>query len=83
MKNNELKELLTQLDTDIDKELTDFFNNNQILKSKFSKLVNISILEDASFDEDVIDKLDLITDNMDSFNFGSAKEDINELLKIL
>lgn len=83
MKNNELKELLTQLDTDIDKELTDFFNNNQILKSKFSKLVNISILEDASFDEDVIDKLDLITDNMDSFNFGSAKEDIKELLKIL
>lgn len=83
MNNGELKELLIELDSDIDNELREFFNNNHALKSKFSKLVNICILQDASFDEDIINKLDIITDNMDSFNFAGTKEDIHELLNVL
>lgn len=83
MNNNELKELLTELDSDIDNELNEFFNNNQRLKSKFSKLINIIVWENSSLNDDVINKLDILTDNMDSFNFNDAKNDIDELLRML
>lgn len=83
MNERELKELLTQLDLDINNQLTEFFNNNAVLKSKFSRLIHIIILENGVYSREVVDKLESLTDNMDSFNFGIVKEDIDELMEML
>lgn len=82
MNNNELKEFLSSLDSQIDRELSDFFNSSS-LKSSFSDLVNEVVWNDDSLDDVIVDKLDVLTDNMDSFNFGLVKDDIDDLLNLL
>ena len=82
MNNKELKEFLDELDSLIDDELSGFFNNS-VLKSKFSTLVNIIVWNDDSLDDDIIDKLDVLTDNMDSFNFKDVKDNIDEIKDLL
>lgn len=82
MNNKELKEFLDELDSLIDDELSEFFNNS-VLKSKFSTLVNIIVWNDDSLDDDIIDKLDVLTDNMDSFNFKDVKDNIDEIKDLL
>lgn len=82
MNNKELKEFLDELDSLIDDELSEFFNNS-VLKSKFSTLVNIIVWNDDSLDDDIIDKLDVLTDNIDSFNFKDVKDNIDEIKDLL
>lgn len=83
MDAHELNQLLEELNSDIDNELSEFFNNNTLLKTKFSQLIEVMVWEKYQLSDDIINKLDIITDDMDSFNFGIAKKDIRELRELL
>lgn len=82
MKKNELKDFLDDLDLEIDNELSEFFSCSS-LKSKFSVLVKLIVWNDDSLDDEIIEKLDVLTDNMDSFNFCDVKENIDEIRDLL
>ena len=82
MNTNELKDFLDVLDSEIDSELSDFFSSSP-LKYKFSTLVNLVVWNDGSLDDEVIERLDILTDNMDSFNFREVKENIDEIKDLL
>lgn len=83
MNNNELKELLCELDSDIDNELSEFLSTNNVLKDKFTRLIDIIVRNDGSLDNTIINRLDVLTDDMDAFNFATVKEDIGDLIDIL
>ena len=83
MNNNELKELLCELDSDIDKELSEFLSTNHVLKDKFTRLIDIIVRNDGSLDNTIINRLDVLTDDMDAFNFATVKDDIGDLIEML
>lgn len=83
MNNNELKELLCELDSDIDNELSEFLSTNNVLKDKFTRLIDIIVRNDGSLDNTIINRLDVLTDDIDAFNFATVKEDIGDLIDIL
>lgn len=83
MNNNELKELLCELDSDIDNELSEFLSTNHVLKDKFTRLIDIIVRNDGSLDNTIINRLDVLTDDIDAFNFATVKEDIGDLIDIL
>ncbi len=82
MNKSELKEFLEEVDSLIDSELPVFFNNSP-LKSKFSSLIELSVWGDDSLDDEVMKRLDVLTDNMDSFDFGLVKNNIHDLEDLL
>ncbi|MBO7719177.1 MAG: hypothetical protein J6S29_03380 [Methanosphaera sp.] len=82
MNKEELLILIKQLDADLDEELNAFFNNS-ILHEYFKELINLTVFEDNSFEKDVMDKIDVLTDNMDEFNFKDVKDNIKDLKELL
>ena len=82
MNNNDLNVLINELDELIDEELTEFFNNSS-LKEAFSRLVRLMGCDDASFCGEVLKELDVLTDEMDLYNFGIVKEDIVRVRELL
>ena len=82
MDNNELDVFLDELDELIDEELSVFFDNSP-LRGRFSRLVRLFVCDDASFSDEVLKELDVLTDNMDLYNFGIVKEDIVKIRELL
>ena len=82
MNKEELTDLLNNLNDDMDEQLETFFNNS-ILKEYFKELINLTIFDNKSLDDKIINKLDELTDNMDEYNFKNAKINIEELQKLL
>ncbi|RAP54461.1 MAG: hypothetical protein BZ137_02190 [Methanosphaera sp. rholeuAM130] len=82
MNEEELLFLINQLDDDLDEELKGFFNNS-ILYEYFKELINLTVFDDNSFDDEIIGKIDSLTDNMDEFNFKDVKDNIKDLKELL
>lgn len=82
MNKEELLILINQLDADLDEELNVFFNNS-IIQEYFKELLNLTVFDADSFENDVIDKIDVLTDNMDEFNFKDVKDNIKDLKELL
>ena len=82
MNNNDLKLLLEDLDNSIDSDLRVLFKSSSVYPI-FSMLVRLSVLDDASFDDEVIALLDNLTDSLDSLNFDDSKILINNIIQIL
>ncbi|RAP52151.1 MAG: hypothetical protein BZ133_01695 [Methanosphaera sp. SHI613] len=74
--------LLNQLDGDLDEELNAFFNDS-ILYEYFKELINLNVFDDNSFNDEIMAKIDSLTDNMDEFNFKDVKTNIKDLKELL
>lgn len=82
MNKEELLILINQLEADLDEELNTFFDNS-ILYEYFKELINITVFDGNSFENIIIDKIDLLTDNLDDFNFKDVQDNINDLKELL
>jgi hypothetical protein len=82
MNKEELLILLNQLDGDLDEELNAFFNDS-ILYEYFKELINLNVFDDNSFNDEIMAKIDSLTDNMDEFNFKDVKTNIKDLKELL
>lgn len=82
MNKEELLILINQLEADLDEELNTFFDNS-ILYEYFKELISLTVFEGNSFENIIMDKIDLLTDNMDDFNFKDVKDNINDLKELL
>ena len=49
----------------------------------FKKLMDIVLRDDESLDADIVRRLDILTDNIDQFDFPEAKKNLADLKKIL
>lgn len=49
----------------------------------FKRLMTVVLKNDDNFDEDIVRRLDILTDNIDQFDFPEAKKNIDDLKKIL
>ena len=82
MNKEELLILINQLEADLDEELNTFFDNS-ILYEYFKELISLTVFEGNSFENIIMDKIDLLTDNMDDFNFKDVQDNINDLKELL
>ena len=82
MNKEELLILINQLEADLDEELNTFFDNS-ILYEYFKELISLTVFEGNSFENIIIDKIDLLTDNLDDFNFKDVQDNINDLKELL
>ncbi len=79
---NELNDLLRDLDNSIDTEMHDLFESSSIYPI-FSRLVKLCVFDDGTYDEEVMELLNALTDNLDSLNFDDAKCNIEDILELL
>ncbi len=82
MNKEELLILINQLEADLDEELNTFFDNS-ILYEYFKELISLTVFEGNSFENIIMDKIDLLTDNLDDFNFKDVQDNINDLKELL
>lgn len=82
MTNNDLKLILRDLDNSIDTEMHDLFESSSIYPI-FSGLVKLCVFDDGTYDEEVMELLNALTDNLDSLNFDDAKCNIEDILELL
>ncbi len=81
MDKTELFELLNNAQEDIDTEMRQLFEKSDLYK-KYQKIIELTIFDD-NLEDEILDKIDNLTDNMDKLNFYDVKKDINELKEIL
>lgn len=81
MDKQELYELLSNVEEDIDTEIREMYENSELHK-KNEKLLELTIFDDK-LDDEIIKKIDTLTDSMDNLNFNESKKELNELKKIL
>lgn len=82
MNDSELKKFLEDMEYCMDNDFRRTFEKSS-LYSFFEKLMVVVLWNEDSFDEDIIRRLDILTDNIDSFDFPEAKKNIDDLRKIL
>lgn len=81
MDKTELFELLNNAQEDIDTEMRQLFEKSDLYK-KYQKIIELTIFDD-NLEDEILDKIDNLTDNIDKLNFYDVKKDINELKEIL
>lgn len=81
MNKTELFELLNNAQEDIDTEMRQLFEKSDLYK-KYQKIIELTIFDD-NLEDEILDKIDNLTDNIDKLNFYDVKKDINELKEIL
>jgi hypothetical protein len=57
--------------------------NDSILYEYFKELINLNVFDDNSFNDEIMAKIDSLTDNMDEFNFKDVKTNIKDLKELL
>lgn len=82
MDSSDLISKLDELESAIDGDVRQSFESSEIYQL-FSELVNVSVFGDHDLSDEIIEKLDIITDNMDSLNFGLARDEILSLRELL
>ncbi len=82
MNDSELKKFLEDMEYCMDNDFRRTFEASD-LYTFFKKLMDVVLRNDDGFDEDIVRRLDILTDNIDSFNFPEAKKNIDDLKKIL
>jgi transcription termination factor NusB len=82
MNETELKELLEDMEYCMDNDFRRTFESSD-LYTFFKRLMDLVLRDSESLDADIIRRLDILTDNIDQFDFPEAKKNINDLKKIL
>ncbi len=81
MDNQELLTLLNNVEEDINTEIKEMFENSELYK-KSQSLIELTIFND-DLDDEIIKKIDILTDNMDKLNFADVIENIDEIKKLI
>lgn len=82
MNESELKKFLEDMEYCMDNDFRRTFESSD-LYTFFKRLMTIVLKNDDNFDEDIVRRLDILTDNIDQFDFPEAKKNIDDLKKIL
>ena len=82
MDNSELKKFLEDMEYCMDNDFRRTFESSD-LYTFFKKLMDIVLRDDESLDADIVRRLDILTDNIDQFDFPEAKKNLADLKKIL
>ncbi len=82
MDKSELKDFLDDLERCMDNDFRREFEESSLYPF-FKKLMLIVFWNEDGFDDDIVRRLDILSDNIDSFDFTLAKKNIDDLRKIL